>query len=196
MTEIDESKGPSHQDVSDLVVRLIGSEWPTSDAERRAWFRTYGLPDSDGVGRQSKNGDGDSFDAPIGLEWPGCGFGWHRFRDEFVGVRWFVWGGLARNDVRARAAGLKARLTEQLGTPVDAVDEEPRTQLGSTSLWKSGSRTVDMYFHTGIHHRRDGTTVDGPAVVQLHVDHTQRSEAKDAVAYKNQAVARRPQPRV
>lgn len=196
MTEIDESKGPSHQDVSDLVVRLISSKWPTSDAERRAWFRIYGLPDSNYVGRQSKNGGGDSFDAPIGLEWPGCRFGWHRFRDEFVGVRWFVWEGLARNDVRARAAGLKARLTEQLGTPVDAVDEEPGTQLGSTPLWKSSSCTVDMYFHTGNHHRRDGATVDGPAVVQLHVDHTQRSKAKDALAYKNQAAARRPQPRV
>jgi len=50
-----------------------------------------------------------------------------------------------------------------------------------------------MYFHTGIHHLRNGETIDGPAVVQLHLDHTQRSDAKDAVAREQQdAVGRDP----
>lgn len=38
---------PSTNEVFDLVVRLISSDWPTSADERDEWFAAFGLPDGD-----------------------------------------------------------------------------------------------------------------------------------------------------
>ena len=42
---------PSPETVADMVTRMIASDWPTSEEERRAWFTSFGLNDEQGVPR-------------------------------------------------------------------------------------------------------------------------------------------------
>lgn len=176
-----EVASPTPRQVVDLVMSLARSPWPTTDDERVAWFRRYGLPDT-GELRLPADPSGRSYDGPAAATWPAHRFGWHTFRDEFVGVSWFLWDDRPRDDVRSRACELTGLLDERFGPAADEVPEVPGTHLGFTALWNGFGRTVDMYFHTGLHRRSDGWVLDGAAVVQLHIDDTLRAHAKDADA--------------
>lgn len=125
MSEIDGAVGPSPEDLALLLVRLLGSDWPPSEVERIAWSRKRGLPDS---GHAVGTSTGKSFHATEAPDRPGSRFGWHTFRGEFVGVHWFLWEGLPRDEVRNRALELKQRLSEQFGSPEDEMVEDPLTR--------------------------------------------------------------------
>lgn len=118
MAEIEIRAAPSPKEVVDLILRLIGSTWPASKAERIAWFEEFDLPEPDQVERSEEHAHGMSFDGPPAPVWPQDRFGWHTFEDQFVGVNWFLWAGLPRDEVRTRARELKERLTQELGGPV------------------------------------------------------------------------------
>lgn len=137
-------------------------------------------------------GNGRSFDGPLAPDWPQSRFGWHTFQDQFVGVSWFLWEEPPREEARTRAVALKGGLTQRFGGPVDETGEDDGVHLGFTCCWQARGRTIDMYFHSGVYHRLDGSTMDkktNPAVVQIHVDHTQRASAQDAVARQEHAEA-------
>ncbi len=179
-----EVESPTPRQVVDLVMRLSHCSWPTGDDETVAWFRHHGLPGT-GERRQPADPSGPSFDGPAAATWPAHRFGWHTFRGEVVGVSWFLWDNLARDDVRSRAYELKKLLDGHFGPAADETPEVPEAYLGFTALWTKSGRTVEMYFHTGLQYRPDGQILDGSAVVQLHLDDTQRSHAKEAVARQN-----------
>ncbi len=170
---------PTPRQVVDLMMSLSHSSWPTGDEV--AWFRQHGLPGT-GEMRRPADPSGRALDGPAAATWPAHRFGWHTFHGELVGVSWFLWDTLARDDVRSRAYELKDLLDGQFGPTADEAAEVPEAHLGFTALWNNFDRTVEMYFHTGLHHGPDGRILDGPAVVQLHLDDTQRSQAKEAVA--------------
>lgn len=169
--------GPSPAELVDLVVQLVRSDWPTSNEERIAWCTRYGLPTNGKPWGPVRDYLGQFFDAP---DQPGFQFGWHSFREEFVGVNWFCWGGLTRQRVRDRAEALWRGFVEEFGPAVNEMGIAEPHLNGFTSLWMVAGRTVDMYFHSGIHELRGGELSDLPASVQLHLDHTQRSEALEA----------------
>lgn len=160
---------PDPATVVDLVASLVKSEWPTTDEDRQRWFRKFGL-----------------LEAPDGADWdsttqPGdTPTDWNTFEGEFVGVNWFIWTGWSREAVAASAAQLKEGLSAAFGPPSEEL--EPRV-VGWTSLWTSGGRVIDMYFHTGV---APYARLDSAAVVQLHVDHEQRAEAQESAARTEQ----------
>ncbi len=175
---------PTAHDVADLLQRLSHSQWPTSDAERVAWCHRFGLPDTRDP-QHRPDPTGQAFAAPAATTRPGRNFGWHTYRGDFVGVSWFLWDELPRAEVRARAVQLKTLIDQHFGPPAHEFPGDPATPLGFTSWWQQFGRTVELYFHTGIHTRPSGEREDGPAVVQLHLNDTARSDAQEAHARRH-----------
>lgn len=132
---------------------------------------------------RERNEVGESFDAP---DQPGFQFGWHTFRDEFVGVNWFCWSGLLREVVRDRAHALQEGIIAEFGPAEDEVGVETPHRHGFTAFWSIQGRSIEMYFHNGLHELRDGQLFDGPACVQFAVDHAQRSQALNGAAQHRQ----------
>lgn len=158
---------PSSETVVGMVTRMIASEWPTSEDERRLWFTRFGLKDEQYVPQWG--GDTEPGVVPTG---------WHAFEDEFVGVHWFLWEGWPRAVVEAAAAELKERLTATCGLPAS---ENQRETGDWTAYWEFQGRVIDVYFYSGLPpahlNRREMT----PSV-QFHVGHEQRAEAEDQQA--------------
>lgn len=179
-----EVEWPTPRQVVDLLLSLSHSSWPTGHDETVAWFRQRGLPGT-GEMRQPADPSGGAYDGPAAATWPAHHFGWHTFDGEVVGVSWFLWDTLPRDDVRSGAYDLKKLLEGHFGPATDEAPEVPEAHLGFTAMWNKSGRTVDMYFHTGFHRRPDGQLLDGPAVVQLHLDDTRRSQAKEALAQQH-----------
>lgn len=144
---------PQPTTVGDTVSRLINSAWPTAGDERREWFRQH-APDQSG---------------------------WHSFDDEFVGLHWFLWSGMPRAQVRAAAVELKAVLTGVVGEPADEADDPTSDGPGFSTLWKTGTHTIELYFHSGLGRVGD-RVIDGDATVQLQLDLTDRADAREVVA--------------
>lgn len=161
---------PSTNEVFDLVVRLISSDWPTSADQRDAWFAAFGFPDGDWAVSEGK------YPGDVAMPgWPGATFGCHSFQGEFVGVHWFLWKGLPVEQVHDAATELRQRFISRAGEPGEEIKAPPGHPLGFTAWWEIQGRTIDMYFHQGNDPLPDGTISNLP-VVQLHVDHSERSQ--------------------
>ncbi len=158
---------PSPETVVEVVTRMIASEWPTSEEERRLWFTVFGLIDEQGVPQWG----GDTETGAVTT-------GWHAFEDEFVGIHWFLWEGWPRAAVETAAAALKEGLTQVCGPPASGIQR----QTGDwTAYWEFKGRVIDVYFYSGLppaHLTRREMTPS----VQFHVDHAQRAEAEDQQA--------------
>lgn len=158
---------PSPETVANMVKRMIASDWPTTEEERRAWFTSFGLKDEQDVPRWG--GDAEPGAVPTG---------WHAFKDEFVGLHWFMWEGWPRDVVEKAADELRERLTEVCGVPSS---ESQRQPIGWTAYWDFEGKVIDMYFYTGFppaHLTRREMTPS----VQFHVDHAERAEAEEQQA--------------
>ena len=103
---------PDPNDVAALVENLVGSEWPTSEAQRIDWFRHHELDVREGHRGWGDNGS-DSFVGEGPQRWGGPRFGWHTFEGEFVGVNWFLWLGEPPEAVRSAARQLLERFSFQ-----------------------------------------------------------------------------------
>ena len=158
---------PSPEHVADVLARMVRSDWPTGEEERRAWFRSFGLVDEQDLPRWG--GDTEPGRVPTG---------WHVFEGEFVGVHWFLWEGWPRPVVEEAARDLVAAMSTAWGQPQESSERAP---VGFSQLWETQGRFVEMYFYSGVPpvhvHRPDMT----PSV-QLHIDHAQRAEAEERVA--------------
>ncbi len=172
---------PTPGAVVELVVRLLGSNWPRTEADRVAWFERFRLaadPTAPGTSTDSDERSASYRTSGPAL-WDGTPIGWHSFDDEFVGVHWFLWNGLPREDLQVAAVDLRAGFRRACGS---AMGEADHPDQGFSAWWRAGGRTVDMYYHPGI---RPPGTPEGTrigACVQLHVDHTVRADAAEAVA--------------
>ena len=164
-----ESLSPSPETVADMISRMIESEWPTTDADRRLWFSTFGLCAEEDEDVPRWGGDTVPGAVPTG---------WHAFQDEFVGVHWFLWEGWPRSVVADAAAELKEILTRTCG-PEDSRITTPI--LDWTAYWEFEGRGIDMYFYSGLPPAHLSRREISPSV-QLHVDHAQRAEAEEAQA--------------
>lgn len=171
---------PSVDEVFDLVVRLIGSDWPTTADERDVWFAAFGLPDGEWPVPEGKY----PRDVPM-PRWPGVTFGCHSFQGEFVGVHWFLWKDLPVEQVHEAAIDLRNRFVAWAGAPGEQITAIARHPLGFTAWWQIHGRTIDMYFHQGNDQLPDGTISNMP-VVQLHVDHSERSQRAEEWAAAQQ----------
>ncbi len=168
---------PDPNEVASLVEGLVGSEWPTSEAQRLSWFNHHELDV-----RESRRGWGDNgSDNFVGTgpeRWGGPRFGWHTFEGDFVGVSWFLWHGAPPEAVRMASRQLREGLCGFAGPPVEEIsrDNDPDN---FTAFWEVQGRTIDMYLHGGL--LPDGSS-QPDSVVQLHVDHTARSQRADKAA--------------
>lgn len=167
---------PSVDEIAGLVARLLASEWPTTEAERVAWFERHGLGVSGTEPRQRGRREYASeswVSGDPGAHWPGVG--WHVFEGEFVGVSWFLWYGLPEDVAPGLAEELRTRLVELAGEPVDELRREG-DDYRFTAYWETGGRIIDMYLHGGP--VMEGQHHEDP-VVQLHVDHVERARRAD-----------------
>ncbi|WP_431797335.1 hypothetical protein [Microbacterium kunmingense] len=164
---------PPPEQVVELVRRLATSPWPTSEAERVAWFTQHGLPTH---GRAAAE-EGSTLSAHAAADGP-PGWGttqWHVFDDAFVGLCWFLWRDASDRETRA-AAELLATAFDARWTLVERLDDPVQ---GFTALWSVDDVHVDLYFHAP-RVTPHGHPID--SVVQLHVDHAARAATADAVA--------------
>lgn len=164
---------PPPREVAALVKNLIDSEWPTSEAQRLTWFDQHGL-DTRESHREWGEGGVDAFGGRGPERWGSPRFGWHTYAEDFVGVSWFLWRGGTPDAVGAAARELHERFSQWAGEPVEQVtpDNDP---YRFTALWRVAGRTIDMYLHGGEIQGPGRVFVEDP-VVQLHVDHTARSD--------------------
>src|SRR5204863_74067 len=65
---------------------------------------------------------GDSYVARGPARWGSPRSGWHVFRDEFVGVSWFLWAGGPQDAVGVAAHRLREAFTTLAGEPEDRVE--------------------------------------------------------------------------
>lgn len=167
---------PSVAAVAERVERLARSTWPTGEAERVAWFVEHGIAPVEGEFAYAEHGS-ESYRGAVGEDdWPKVG--WHVHGGEFVGVFWFLWAGLPGDVVVGFAHELADLFTDLAGEPVERHDV-PGTQDCFTAYWEVEGRCIDMYLHGGP--ALGGELVQDP-VVQLHVDHVERSARAEAAA--------------
>lgn len=162
---------PDPNEVATLVEGLVGSEWPTSEAQRLSWFRQHGLDVRESHRGWGENGS-DSFVGRGPERWGSPRFGWHTFEGDFVGVSWFLWHGAPPEAVRAASRQLRDRFCGFAGAPIEEITAVNDTDK-FTAFWEVQGRTIDMYLHGG--RLLDGSFLPD-SVVQLHVDHTARSD--------------------
>lgn len=169
---------PPPEQVADLVRRLVASPWPTSEAERAAWFAEHGLPT---YGQPSPGWEqAPRSEHAIAEGPPGWGATeWHAFDGAFVGLCWFLWFEDPEPDTRAAAEALQDAF-DRAWPRVDSLDDPVQ---GLTRLWATGEAQVDLYVHAPRVTPRGDPTRGG---VQLHVDHAARAAAEDAVATTSQ----------
>lgn len=162
---------PSAPAVAALVRGLVESTWPTTEADRGAWFAEHHL-DVEDVRHEA-----GAFSGVGPRAWGSPSCGWHVFEDEFVGLHWFLWEGRPWSDVLASATELRDLLSDVAGEPVD---EPPRDRPaeGFTALWQVRGRTIHLYAHAP----RSDVAAGRDVAVQLHVDHAARAAREDAVA--------------
>ncbi len=158
---------PSPETVADMVSRMIESEWPAAEEDRRLWFTTFGLRDEPDVSCWG----GDTEPGAVATAW-------HTFEDEFVGVHWFLWEGWPRSVVEDAAAEMKEVFSQACGPAASEI----RSGRGDwTAYWEFNGRVIDMYFYSGLPPAHLSRREMTPSV-QLHVNHAQRAEAEEQQA--------------
>lgn len=171
---------PSPAELADLVVRLVESEWPTSEEERQAWFRTHGLQIRDQE-EDPRDGASRSFVGGGPPEWGWSRCGWGTFEEEFVGVVFFLWRGTSMDESERLAREVRSLLVARFGEP----DESDSVELPDgrfTAFWRTGGRTVDLYLHGGMRPVGVEDQFYDEPVLQLHVDHEERSAQREEAA--------------
>lgn len=169
--------------MAELLEQLISSDWPTSDLERVIWFDRHGL-DTEGAevdmrehelpGRKVFGPAGQRADSP----------GWHTFRNEFVGLVWFLWAG--PDDLVRRLA---TEFRDNLDNRFSLLDGEDEPGGAFNARWLQDNRRVECYLHP----TRDlGELGRSPAVVQLHLDHADRADSLEAEARRIAVLRSRP----
>lgn len=167
---------PSVEEVAQLVADLVVSEWPRTEGERAVWFERHGIVTEGAELIRDEHGSESWISRDPGAPWPAVG--WEVLKAEFVGVNWFLWRGLPEDVVQGLAEELRARFVEIAGEPMDEKREEG-DDYRFTAYWQRGGRSIDMYLHGGP--VLEGRFHDQP-VVQLSVDHVQRSRQADEAA--------------
>ncbi|MEL4506295.1 hypothetical protein AAEX63_15525 [Luteococcus sp. H138] len=158
------------QQITALVANLVASDWPTTESERLTWARRMGLPEhGDPVpGLDELSDRSRSFEARAGM----ADVGWHFFDEQFVGVHFFWNESEDMADLEPVARDVREGLRVLWETTEELEDEVQ----GFTALWHPQDRVVDMYWHAPRlmpeGHRSTGT-------IQLHVDHRDRSDARN-----------------
>lgn len=170
-------------EVAELLERLMTSDWPTSELERVHWFGRHGL-EAEGAevdmgehelpGRRVYGPASQNADSP----------GWHTFRNEFVGLVWFLWSG-KDGWVRQLATELRTELDSRLVS----LDSEDDPDGGFNARWIRDECRIDCYLHAT---RDFGALGTSPAVVQLHLDHAERADALEAEARRVAVLRSRP----
>lgn len=165
---------PSAPELADLVVAMVGSEWPTTEEERVAWARERGLPD----GGDACTDLDERLPETRNFEAPGAVLqcGWHFFRDEFVGINLFWDEGAAAPGVVSAAAETLREQFSQRWEPVEELADEIQ---GFTALWQPQGKQIDLYWHAP-RTLPDGAPITG--CLQLHVDHHGRAMAQEQAA--------------
>ncbi|HNV11353.1 MAG TPA: hypothetical protein PKN27_08480 [Propionibacteriaceae bacterium] len=147
---------PTLDHVLATIDALVASTWPTTEAERIAWFTEHNLHPTRALGD----------DPEWGTAVPGWGdaaITWSSFEDEFVDVGWFLHPGAGEEVLTAEFAQLATGLAERFGDPVEYSD--PDEPLGG--VWQDGVHSIQLYAHT-----EEGDCL------QIHVGLTEREEAQ------------------
>lgn len=134
---------PSPAALADLVVRTTELDWPTTDAERLAYFAALGLHDAEEAPRGSAQVAGHRsrlFTSELSAAVHGIA---GTFRDEFLGLSVFAYEEPGDDGALARAgfAALRSELGSRLGAPV----EEWGTSETPACLWRPGPLVLDLY---------------------------------------------------
>lgn len=189
---------PSVATVAETLSTMMSEPWPTSEDQAGRWLRRHGIdPDSgterrtdkgnsgngssgngsSGNGRSGNGGPGRDWDRATMEAWGNADVGWGQFGEEFVGVNWFLWRGASPEELMTAARELAGMLTQAHGAPTESTDP---TVHGGTWLWRLPGHIIDIYAHHGLP-RPDGFPAGEP-VLQLHLDHRERSDAREAFA--------------
>lgn len=132
---------PPPAEMGDLLVRMTRREWPTTEAERFAWFAALGLYDGEPVPPGEDDQGSTSF--RFGTPWPEVDGSGTTVTDGFSGLSLFCYNERVADGAAARAglAALQAHLTDSFGPPVE--------EWGSTSepacLWQPGPLMLELY---------------------------------------------------
>ena len=181
------SLNPTPTAVAETLLAMISAPWPTTAQESEDWLREHGIDPGTATERDPR-GAGRAWDRARMADWGTADVGWGTFREEFVGVHWFLWRGASSEDVMAGAHSLVDLLTQTQGPAADA-SESPLH--GGTWLWLLPGHVIEAYAYHGLP-RPDGFPA-GDACVQLHLGHRERSEAQEREARARDA-QRRPGP--
>lgn len=165
---------PSPADVARTLSDMMSAAWPTTGDESRQWLTRHGIDPDSATKRTSGRGVGHNWARARMDGWGTADAGWGTFRDEFVGVNWFLWRGSSSDEVMTAAHALADLLTQAQGIPTEA---EESTEHGGTWLWLLADHVIIMYAYHG-RPRPDGFPA-GDACVQLHVDLRERAEAQE-----------------
>jgi hypothetical protein len=111
-------------------------------------------------------------------EWGTARAGWSSYREQFVGVFWFLWYDHGWEDARGAAADLAQAITDVHGAPEESTEET--TGQGPSWWWRLNAHSIEIYAHNGAI-RPEGFPA-GPSVVQLHVDLRAVAEPREAEA--------------
>lgn len=148
---------PTIDHVLTTIDALVASTWPTTQAERVAWFTEHNIHPTEPMGD----------DPEWGTAVPGWGdaaITWSSFNDEFVDVGWFLHPGAGEELLTTEFSELATGLAQRFGEPVEY--SGPGEQLAG--VWQDESHTIQLYAHTG----------EGDCL-QLHVGLTAREEAQE-----------------
>ncbi len=170
---------PTPAELGDLIAALVGSRWPTTEAERLVWFDEHGVV-VEGAESLPREGLGESWVGSGSADWgrPRCG--WGSFEGEFVGLVWFLWRGTSMQASERMARELRDRLTQRFGDPTEYLSEPETGRF--TALWQARGRTIDMYLHGGMRPRGVEHQFYDEPVLQLHLDDAERSSRREAEA--------------
>lgn len=167
---------PTPDTVARTLTAMITGPWPTTEPEALSWLRRHGIDPATATERDPR-GPGRSWDRARTQTYGDAETGWGTYREEFVGVHWFLWLGASSEDVMAAAQVLVDLLTTTHGPAAEASESTPH---GCTSLWQLPSHVIELYAYHGL--PRDDGFPAGDACVQLHLDHRERSEARELEA--------------
>lgn len=168
---------PAPEEVISLVASLVRSAWPTTEDEQTSWSDRHGLDISDARREWGEDGS-DHYGGRGPQRWGRPRTGRHLFQGELAGVSWFLWAGDGARAVGQAAELLREGFTRLAGEPADhevLADGSGRF----TAFWQVDGCTIELYLHGG--RVLGGDRAEDP-VVQLHVDHAERSRLAEQAA--------------
>ncbi len=159
-----EPLSPSPQQLASLLLRTAQLPWPTTEAERLAYFAALGWHDTQG---EVTDDGSDSAFRRFTTSLPEVDGDSSAFREDHLGFSLSCYSerGEDRPAARAGFAAVREQLSSALGDPV----EEWGSLHQPACLWQPGILSLEMYCFQR-----------GSSSVMVGLSHTERSAANDA----------------